>query len=334
MSDSRDTMASRGPQNESQELIAHLFYDVKDSVYEKQLNNLRDISKKSPLQIVEHDISSDTYTRNALKSSLPRLEIGNLVLPPNAGSGYILDAIKESKKDISHTSTNQVSVSDRLTLWFSKYYLFVFSALLLLYAGLPLVAPVLMKQGYERPAKWIYTTYRFVCHQLAYRSFFLFGEQPVYPRELAHVRGYRTYEEVTGNRAEDLTAAVAFVGNGELGYKVALCQRDMAIYTSLLLMGIFFGLSGRKWKAIPWWLWVLLGLGPIGLDGVSQLLSQAAIKFLPSIPVRESTPLLRVLTGSFFGVFTAWFGYPTIEESMRDSRVQIELKRWRTGDRQ
>lgn len=46
MSDSRDTMASRGPQNESQELIAHLFYDVKDSVYEKQLNNLRDISKK------------------------------------------------------------------------------------------------------------------------------------------------------------------------------------------------------------------------------------------------------------------------------------------------
>jgi uncharacterized membrane protein len=60
-------------------------------------------------------------------------------------------------------------------------------------------------------------------------------------------------------------------------------------------------------------LWILLGLFPIGLDGGSQLLS-----YLPFLhfPPRESTPLLRVLTGALFGIASAWFAYPYVQESM------------------
>jgi hypothetical protein len=38
------------------------------------------------------------------------------------------------------------------------------------------------------------------------------------------------------------------------------------------------------------------------------------------LPYRESTPTLRLLTGSLFGFGTAWFGLPYVEESMRETR--------------
>ena len=51
---------------------------------------------------------------------------------------------------------------------------------------------------------------------------------------------------------------------------------------------------------------------------------QALATFLP---YRESTPFLRVLTGSMFGFFTAWFAYPNIEESMQETR-QFFIKKF------
>ena len=48
--------------------------------------------------------------------------------------------------------------------------------------------------------------------------------------------------------------------------------------------------------------------------------------FAQCAALHESTPLLRVLTGAAFGWFTAWFGIPTIEESVSDSRPRLEMK--------
>ena len=42
-----------------------------------------------------------------------------------------------------------------------------------------------MNAGLTGPGRAIYTIYSPMCHQMASRSFFLFGEQPAYPRELA-----------------------------------------------------------------------------------------------------------------------------------------------------
>ena len=47
-------------------------------------------------------------------------------------------------------------------------------------AGLPWLAPALMKVGAVGPARVIYFVYRFLCHQLADRSFFLFGPKFMY----------------------------------------------------------------------------------------------------------------------------------------------------------
>ena len=94
----------------------------------------------------------------------------------------------------------------------------------------------------------------------------------------------------------------------------------------MLLFGLIYGLTGRKIKPLPWLLWILIGLGPIGLDGFSQLLSQTGWGIFSWLPLRESTPFLRALTGACFGLATAWFGYPYIEESVQENRRDMELK--------
>jgi uncharacterized membrane protein len=221
---------------------------------------------------------------------------------------------------------DRLNSRERFSLWFSRHYLALINIILALYVFLPILAPVMMKLGRVEPATAIYKLYRPLCHQLAYRSFFLFGEQAYYPQDVPAGSDRLTYQQVSGNPGEDLQLASKYVGDEHVGYKIALCQRDVAIYGSLLLFGIIFGLTKRKVKPLPWWLWILLAIGPMGLDGVWQLVSSMQLSFLNWLPVHESTPFLRVVTGASFGWFTAWFGIPTIEESVSEERLRLEAK--------
>ena len=80
-----------------------------------------------------------------------------------------------------------------------------------------------------------------------------------------------------------------FIGNEALGYKVALCQRDTAIYGAIFLFGLLYGLLqfglGRQVRPIRWWVYVGLGLAPMGLDGGYQLFSYALPFLIPSISI-------------------------------------------------
>ena len=221
---------------------------------------------------------------------------------------------------------DRLSGRERFSLWFSRHYLALVNIILAVYVFLPILAPVMMKLGQTEPANRIYRLYRPLCHQLAFRSFFLFGEQAHYPLDVPVGTDLLSYSEISGNSGEDLWLASEFTGNAQAGYKIALCQRDVAIYGSILLFGIVFALTRRKLKPLPWWLWILLAIAPMGLDGVWQLVSRLDLSFLGWLPSRESTPFLRVLTGAAFGWFTAWFGYPTIEESTAASRIHLEAK--------
>jgi uncharacterized membrane protein len=220
--------------------------------------------------------------------------------------------------------------ADSFDLWLSNHYMAMVNLIVLFYVGMAFMAPALTHIGWGSVGIWLYRAYGLTCHQLAYRSFFLYGEQPYYPREVAQVEGVKTYAQATGlSEAGDAAAvftARAYIGNPTMGYKVALCQRDVAIYLSIFAFGILFSLGRSRFKAIPWWLWLILAIGPIGLDGFSQLFSQEPLNF---IPFRESTPFLRVLTGSLFGFMTAWFGYPLVEEGMAETRKYKEEKRQR-----
>ncbi|HEY3340875.1 MAG TPA: DUF2085 domain-containing protein [Anaerolineae bacterium] len=199
--------------------------------------------------------------------------------------------------------------------WFTQHWLALSVGILLAYGLLPFGAPVLMKAGLTGPAQWIYQPYKLVCHTYAFRSFFLFGQQAVYPRG----NGDGEFERATGipDTPTGLLQARDFQGNPQLGYKVALCQRDLAIYLALAVNGIAFAFVRQRARPLPWILFILIGIVPIGLDGFSQLFSQWPFQILP---FRESTWYLRVITGSLFGFGVAWLVFPLIEETIRGMR--------------
>lgn len=303
------------------------------------LADLKALSDRFPHRVAVIHIDKDEVLMRAYAEKSPLVEIGPYKLQYPFDSprlqvalGAAADRTRHMEEiggethaqRIEHGKT--VTKSDRLTLWFSDHYMLVFNLVMLFFVGIPFLAPTLMKVGAEVPAIVIYKLYSPFCHQLGYRSWFIFGEQAAYPRELA-AQGGITYEQASGLSPDDLLGGREFYGNEKIGYKVAICERDVAIYGSLLIFGLFFSTVGKKLKPLHWALWVLIGMVPMGLDGVSQLPSLLPIpESFKWLPIRESTPLLRTITGALFGLATGWFGYPYVRESVDETRVFLIKK--------
>ncbi|MDD2695684.1 MAG: DUF2085 domain-containing protein [Anaerolineales bacterium] len=308
--------------------------------------DLKSLQGDHPHNLVVIDVDSNPELRKAYGLEVPVVEVGPYKLKApfdRQELGMTLGAAADRKQQIetyggevyqyNQAVAQRWTRSDGFSYWFARHYLAIFSLILILYAGIPFLAPVLMKIGATGPANVIYRGYGIVCHQLAYRSFFLFGEQVAYPRSAVGVPGLLTWGEASGisedNQAQSLVQARQFVGSDLLGFKVALCQRDLAIYLSILLFIFLFSLTRRRLSSLHWLVWIILGLVPVGIDGLSQLLSQSPFNFLP---FRESTPVLRLITGGLFGFMTAWFGIPMVEETMSEANRILAAKRLRVSN--
>jgi uncharacterized membrane protein len=277
---------------------------------------LDEFEKKAPVLDIGVFRLIKTFDEEEIRFAFSRAE-GRLQEARQKGNDVLVRRISEPV---------QITKSDRLSRWFTNHYMVLLNLFTFLYVFFAVLAPTFMKIGWQGPARAIYKVYSPLCHQLAFRSFFVFGAQAYYPRALADVEDMITYGEATGFDENDLTTARNFVGNDVMGFKMALCQRDIAIYGMILTFGIIFSLTGKKIKPLPWFLWILIGLVPIGFDGFSQLLSQTNLPFLDWLPLRESTPMLRIITGALFGLATAWFGFPYLEESVQENRRNLEKK--------
>ena len=307
---------------------------------ERVKEDLASLQAQYPHQLTEIDIEEPPDLNRLYALEIPVLQIGPYTLkaPIQKADLAITMAAAIHRKDQIESLNGNPKVpgeshrwgrADQIVYWIAQHYMKLINLIVLFYVGLPFLAPALMKANLTPPARIIYNLYGVVCHQLAYRSFFLFGEQFVYPREMAGLEGIKSYSQATGlpevNSAEAILLARQFTGNDQVGYKIALCQRDVAIYLGILVFGLIFSLK-RNIRSLPWYVWILLGIVPIGFDGISQIISQPPFSL---IPFRESTPVLRVLTGFAFGFFTAWFGFPSVEESMADTRKILYTKKMR-----
>ncbi|MGQ9887791.1 MAG: DUF2085 domain-containing protein [Aggregatilineales bacterium] len=243
---------------------------------------------------------------------------------------------------------------NKMALRLARNWLRIVTLVLAIYVSLPLAAPTLMNMGLGGPASLIYAVYSPFCHQFAFRSFFLYGSQPVYPRAVSrtHLVPFETYaarspdfraafSHYSGIPAEQVTAADLllfspalqfaardFRGDAVMGYKMTLCERDITIYAALLVGALIFAKVRARLRSIPLWLYAILGLAPIGLDGLSQMLGYPPFNFWPP---RETLPAFRVVTGALFGLASAWLAFPYMEASMLETRAEIERKLRQAG---
>jgi uncharacterized membrane protein len=166
-----------------------------------------------------------------------------------------------------------------------RHWLLALNLTVGLFLGGAIATPALALLGWRAAADALYAAYHLTCHQWAFRSFFLFGPQPTFSQADLISRSLDPY---------------TFVGSPALGWKMAFCERDVAIYVGVLLVGLAYA-RRRDLAPLGFGLYGVLIL-PIVLDGFTQLFGW-----------RESTWELRVLTGLLFGLASAALVLPRLD---------------------
>ena len=178
-------------------------------------------------------------------------------------------------------------IADPVLTALGRHWLLGANALVLLFVVGPVVAPLLLAAGLDGAAAELYAFFKPLCHQWAFRSFFILGPQMTYSREV-----------LAGLGVDPFT----FVGNAALGWKMAFCERNLAIVVGLLAFGLLYAARWRAARLRPasYLVYAVL-IAPMALDGLTQLVGW-----------RESTWELRVATGLLFGLASGWLLYPRL----------------------
>ncbi len=91
------------------------------------------------------------------------------------------------------------------------------------------------------------------------------------------------------------------------GHQLGLCARNFSIYAAMFVGSLIFVVSKKRLPGIPWWAWLLLIL-PMAIDGTTQMFG-----------LRESNWILRVITGTLFGLGNVWFALPLMQKSLLET---------------
>lgn len=210
----------------------------------------------------------------------------------------------DTVQPVTGRTRDVVIFADKVIFWVAKHWLALMNLFWGLYVILPLLAPVMMDTGWTFPAKAIYTIYRPTCHQRPERSYFYGGPEFIYTPEELEAAGL------------DLNPFAREIGNERLGWKVAFCERDVAIYGTVFLSGLLYALVRSRLK--NWRMrfrYFVLFLVPMGIDGTLQLFG-----------FYESNWLMRTITGAIFGAGAVFFAFPYVDEGFADVRRTINNK--------
>jgi len=151
--------------------------------------------------------------------------------------------------------------------WVFHHWLLIWTVLFTIYNLLPILAPILMRVNLDMIAMPIYDVYHLVGHQLANRSFFFFGEQVTYTLEELPV-------PIVGEFLPDSTALGDFIGNEQLGWKMAWSDRLVSMYGSALITTYIYILLHKRENYKPLARhWMILLVMPLIIDGTTHYIS-------------------------------------------------------------
>jgi uncharacterized membrane protein len=233
--------------------------------------------------------------------------------------------------------------ANRAIYWFSRKWMYIFSAVLVIYITLPILAPVFMSLGWSNLGIEIYNIYSYLCHQLPQRSIFLFGQKASY--SLGEI-------QMVWQKTNDPSILRQFTGNSQLGWKMAWSDRMVSMYTSIPLIAWIWWPIRKRVKPLGILGFMILLL-PMLIDGVSHMISdQAGIglgfrdfnlwlvaltgnTFSPTFYAGDTlgsfNSSMRWITGILFGWAVVWFSFPYLDVYFEDKKLLIESKFQRAG---
>lgn len=233
--------------------------------------------------------------------------------------------------------------ANRIVLGLSRHWLLVFTVLWGLYVGLPWLAPILMKIGWTDAGRLIYLIYSTQCHQLPQRSYFLFGEKTMY--SLVEV-------QAAWQNTNNPAILREFIGNQQMGWKVAWSDRMVSMYTAIFIGGLLYWPVRKHLKPLSIWVYALFTL-PMVVDGFTHMISDIAgigngfrdsniwLSFLTGnlFPtwfyagddIGSFNSWMRLITGLVFGIGSVWLVYPHIEQIFSETTHKIEEKFRKAG---
>lgn len=239
----------------------------------------------------------------------------------------------------------------KLTEWLLKRWLMVFIIAFGVFNLIPFLAPVAVKMGMPSIANLIYTLYSPVCHQMAHRSYFFFGDQLMYsPNQLSL--------EMTTDLTTNMLALKSFYGNEAIGWKVAWSDRMVYMYGATWVASVLFALVSRRRQVhrLSWAAFIVLML-PMTLDGVTHMLSDysgglfAGFRYTNdwlanltnnSLPqwfysgdtLGSFNSWMRLISGMGFGIAVVWMSFPLISREMFQNHQALINKRQQQNEAQ
>lgn len=232
---------------------------------------------------------------------------------------------------------------DRAILGGFRHWLLIVNLLFGIFVAVPWLAPVLMHTGHAGAARAIYLAYITQCHQLPQRSYFLFGTKPNYSLDEVQAAWQDTDNPLVLRQ---------FIGNPQMGWKVAWSDRMVSMYTSIFFGGLIYALLRKRLRPLPFWAFILLLL-PMVIDGGTHLISDLAglghgfrdsnawlavitgnalsTTFYAGDALGSFNSWMRLITGILFAIGLVWFPYPYLEDACAGMQREIETKFNRAG---
>lgn len=228
--------------------------------------------------------------------------------------------------------------ANRLVYWLSRHWLLVFTVTWGMFIGLPFLAPMFMKAGWSDAARIIYFIYSLECHQLPQRSFFLFGPKMMYSLPEIQAAWQPTNNPFILRQ---------FIGNAEMGWKVAWCERTTWWYGSIWIGALIYGFIRGRLSSLQLSAFILSAL-PMALDGGTHFISDLAgigsgfrdnnawlatlthnifpTAFYMGDALGSFNSWMRLTTGVVLGLTVVWYAFPQIEATMNQMAHMIEFK--------
>lgn len=232
----------------------------------------------------------------------------------------------------------------------AKRWLEIFLIAFGIFNLLPFAAPVMMQAGWDTGGKIVYTMYSPLCHQMAQRSFFLFGEQIMYNSDELPL-------SLTGDLGADTLMLKFYEGEVGVGWKVAWSDRMVYMYGATWLAAFGFFLLRRRShvKAISPILFLLLLL-PMGIDGFTHFISDFdgltqgfrynnawlatltnhvfADSFYSGDTFGSFNSLMRLISAITFGLAVVGLAFPYIDRNIHEELLirQNALEIWQSSE--